>query len=339
MDGYFIYQLRWLVIIASEFCFFVGCSAGSVAQVPKRAVFEFGGVVEGEAVSHVFELQNHTDGELTISALTTSCGCTAAKPSTRTLAPHTTSEFSVELDTRGKSGQTSATVLVTLSDNSTREFSLRGYVYNKILPPLDFKSVTNSESAIRSFDFSWPKEPDFKISEIKYEKGLFDVHTEEHPAERTSTISVSLVPGVPYGVFNSVMEIRTNSLAQPSYTLSVMGYVQHPIEIVSDRLAAGMLKPGKSTVLTAEFKAPYGGPVSVRNARYVTGIPGDWKFLGERNSTFLLEFELIPPESPEEKVAIATLQVEASVGEYTRTFEIEGMGIVTRTTPVAEKTP
>ncbi len=322
----------WLVVVILGFYFIEGCSGGSNAQVPKSVLFEFGNVVEGERVSHVFELQNLADVELTISEMTTSCGCTAAKPSSRTLAPHARIEFTVELDTRGKSGQTSAKVLVALSDNSTREFNLSGYVYNKVLPPLDFKSVTNAESVVRSIDFNWPRQPDFAITEIMYDQNLFEVSTKEHPGENTSTVSVSLVPGLPYGFFNSVVELRTNSREQPSYTLSVMGYVEHPIEIVSDRLAAGMLDPGKTAMLTAEFKAPYGGVLTVKNAKYVAGVPGAWRFLGERNGIYLLEFELIPPESPEEKVAIATLQVEASVGEYTRTFAIEGMGIVKQNT-------
>ncbi|MBL7648838.1 MAG: DUF1573 domain-containing protein [Candidatus Hydrogenedentes bacterium] len=328
----------WLAAVLPGFFFVAACSGGSNDRAQK-SLFEFGNVVEGERIRHIFELKNNTDVELAINEMAASCGCTAVKPSSRTLAPHSTIEFAVELDTRGKSGRTSAKVLVALSDNSTREFNLSGYVYNKVLPPLDFKSVTNSESVVRSFDLNWPVKSEFAIAEIIYDRELFDVRTEDHSREKTSTISVSLVPGVPYGVFNSVVEIRTNSPEQPSYTLSVMGYVEHPIEIISDRLAAGMLDPGRTTVLTAEFKAPYGGVLTVKNAKYVTGISGAWRFLGERDDIYLLEFELIPPESPEEKVAIATLQVEASVGEYTRTFEIEGMGIVTRTTPVAEKTP
>lgn len=43
---------------------------------------------------------------------------------------------------------------------------------------------------------------------------------------------------------------------------------------------------------------------------------------------YLLEFELVAPDSPGAKVAVVTLQVEASVGEYTRRLEIEGMGSI-----------
>jgi len=59
--------------------------------------------------------------------------------------------------------------------------------------------------------------------------------------------------------------------------------------------------------------------------------------LAERNGTYLLEFELVAPDSPGDKVAMVTLQVEASVGEYTRRFEIEGMGIIRQDSSDADK--
>ena len=65
--------------------------AASSGGVPKAEaidpMFNFGAAPSGPPVKHVFKIRNAGTGTLTIDGVTTSCGCTAAKPTKNSLAP------------------------------------------------------------------------------------------------------------------------------------------------------------------------------------------------------------------------------------------------------------
>src|SRR5713226_7855159 len=70
--------------------------AESSGGVPKAEaidpMYNFGTAPSGPPVKHVFKIRNAGTGTLTIDGVTTSCGCTAAKPTKNSLAPGERSE-------------------------------------------------------------------------------------------------------------------------------------------------------------------------------------------------------------------------------------------------------
>ncbi|MBL7648983.1 MAG: hypothetical protein JNK74_22630 [Candidatus Hydrogenedentes bacterium] len=183
-------------------------------------------------------------------------------------------------------------------------------------------------TVVRTLDFPWPAGADFRIEDIRYDKEIGEADLQNYSMERMSTVSLKPASTLGYGTFTSTVEIVTNDREQLIYTLPVKGYVECPIEIVSDRLAAGLIERNKKTMVTAEFRSPYGNPISVSKVEYLKGTASSWRLLEERNGIYPLEFELVPPDDPKSKVSIALLRVEVSAGTYKRTFEIEAMGII-----------
>lgn len=77
---------------------------------------DFGSVKEGDKVDYVFSFENSGTSNLEISDVKTSCGCTAALVSKKTLAPGEKGTLKVELDTSNREGKMSRTITVSSND-------------------------------------------------------------------------------------------------------------------------------------------------------------------------------------------------------------------------------
>lgn len=101
-----------------------------------QPVYDFGTILQGKKVDHIFVFRNKGTDPLTIGKLKTSCGCTAATVSAKTIPPGKTGEISVSFNSTSFSGNISKTVTVesndpqspattlTLKGNVTEELSL-----------------------------------------------------------------------------------------------------------------------------------------------------------------------------------------------------------------------
>jgi len=109
---------------------FLAASAGAQAAKP-RAVFketshDFGKVKQGEVVSHEFVFKNEGGAPLVVEKVETTCGCTAALVSEKTIAPGKEGKIKATFDTRGYSGRLARYLYLVSNDaeNPRRELSL-----------------------------------------------------------------------------------------------------------------------------------------------------------------------------------------------------------------------
>jgi len=100
---------------------FVGMTAIGALSAPKISVdapeVDFGIVAEGTFVTHRFVLTNTGDATLEISDVLTTCGCSTATLSTRTLQPGESVELEAILDTFGEAGRTILKVFYVISND------------------------------------------------------------------------------------------------------------------------------------------------------------------------------------------------------------------------------
>ena len=67
--------------------------------------YDFGIIAQGEKVSHTFKFRNIGSGQLVITDVTTSCGCTASKYSLEPVAPGAEGIVEVIFDSYGREGR------------------------------------------------------------------------------------------------------------------------------------------------------------------------------------------------------------------------------------------
>lgn len=89
-----------------------------------RPVFDFGTVPQGKKVDHQFVLKNKGDAPLTILRTKTSCGCTVANVSTKTVEPGKSAELKTTFDSANFSGKISKTITVETNDPATPAYTL-----------------------------------------------------------------------------------------------------------------------------------------------------------------------------------------------------------------------
>lgn len=95
-----------------------------------KPVHDFGTVTQGEKVDHLFVIKNRGDEPLSINQIRSSCGCTAATLSAKTLPPGKSGEVKVTFDSTNFSGQVTKTVNLDSNDprNPSTVLTLQGKV-------------------------------------------------------------------------------------------------------------------------------------------------------------------------------------------------------------------
>ncbi len=97
-----------------------GSENNSISEVPalmfNDTQYDFGKVTEGKKVAHTFSFSNTGKGTLEIKDILTSCGCTAALISSKSVKPGEDGTLKVELDTSNRSGKMSRTITVKSND-------------------------------------------------------------------------------------------------------------------------------------------------------------------------------------------------------------------------------
>lgn len=113
--------------IAISFCLFTTLTFAQLMQpklILQQSSFDFGDIKQGEKVSHTFVLSNGGGDLLTITDVKASCGCTAANPEDRELAPGQSTNLVVTFNSAGRMGKQSKTVRIYSNDPENPEMLL-----------------------------------------------------------------------------------------------------------------------------------------------------------------------------------------------------------------------
>ncbi|MDC0230841.1 DUF1573 domain-containing protein [Aureispira] len=85
-------------------------------------VFDFGNIIEGEIVEHIFKFKNTGKNPLIINHAKGSCGCTIPEWPHEPIVPGATSQIKVKFNSKGKQGEQNKTVTIsanTIPNKST----------------------------------------------------------------------------------------------------------------------------------------------------------------------------------------------------------------------------
>ncbi len=101
----------------------LAAAAPAISVVP--AVYDFGSVFEGIAVSHTFTIKNTGNETLEISGIRASCGCTTTALATDSIAPGESVALDVLVNTTGFSGTISKSITIYSNDQGAPMLTLR----------------------------------------------------------------------------------------------------------------------------------------------------------------------------------------------------------------------
>jgi hypothetical protein len=101
-----------------------GTSNGHPVVQALDPVYDFGSIYSGTTVKHTFRLKNAGTAPLTIGAVQTSCGCTAARPTKSQLLPGEDAAIAVSFDTHADHGPATRTITVFTNDPAHQQLQL-----------------------------------------------------------------------------------------------------------------------------------------------------------------------------------------------------------------------
>ena len=103
-------------------------TATSALAGPRLAVegrnYNFGTILQGEKVEHVFSLKNSGDAPLEIKQVRPSCGCTVVNLSTQTIPPGGKGEIKTTFNSTGFQGKVKKEIAVESNDTAASVYTL-----------------------------------------------------------------------------------------------------------------------------------------------------------------------------------------------------------------------
>jgi hypothetical protein len=223
-------------------------SSISLAQLlnPKLVLqqneYDFGDIVQGEVVSHVFVLSNSGGSLLTISSVRPSCGCTAAMPEKSELGPAESTNLTVSFNSKGRMGKQKKIVRIETNDPEYPQqiITIKGNIVvegaNKDAQPVlkfsetqyDFGKIDEGKVVEHTFNFLNSGKATLKISEIKTSCGCTAalVSNEKIGPGEEGTLLVELDTKNRKGKMSRTITIKSNDPKEPTKVLTVYADIQ-----------------------------------------------------------------------------------------------------------------
>jgi hypothetical protein len=256
-------ERHWSVLFLVVVLGSVYCSSSVLAQPPKvekkqeaekktpekkegkpdlqfeQKTYDFGTVYKGASVVHKFKFTNKGDAVLNIGKVKTSCGCTAALTSSKTINPGESGEIETTFRSKNFRGRITKKIYVNSNDPDENKIQLviKGVVLDEVtLEPqrIQFNMVEKGAEHSKAFHVKQMGEKPLKILDIKSNLDflsakvesadkIFDVKKGE---KLDYEVLVTLAKNAPPGKFNGVLTIKTNLNNIPDIKYYVVGMVK-----------------------------------------------------------------------------------------------------------------
>ncbi|PLY10065.1 MAG: hypothetical protein C0624_02470 [Desulfuromonas sp.] len=201
--------------------------AAPKVTAPERS-FAFGEIYQGEKVTHVFTFSNAGDAPLIIEKVRSSCGCTAAIVSKKTLLPGETGEIRTTFDSHRFRGDITKKVYLYSNDpkQQTFVFGLSASVKELFVSEphrVSAGPLSPSEPHTRTLELTNQGESPLNITDIKVSNPLIQTKLDRTtlPPGGKGELAVTLAPGSKKRKINSYVILSTDSPLVPELRIPV----------------------------------------------------------------------------------------------------------------------
>jgi len=235
--------------------------AGASAQEWAEKMFDkrehdFGVVARGADAKYRLVITNKYRDPVHIANVTTSCGCTAAKPSKDTLASLETAYIEIVMDTRKFQHQKDSSVTVVIDQPQHAEVRIPIHAYIRtdvVLSPggAEFGGLTKGEDAERKISVAYAGRGNWKIKDVISKNPNIvakAVETHRDGANVNYDLQVTIKGSAPLGELREQLTVVTDDASNPYIPVLVDGRVE-PEYVVSDRVDFGTMAPGERKTL------------------------------------------------------------------------------------------
>jgi hypothetical protein len=211
-------------------------------------MYDFGTVIEGTPVQHVFTIRNAGGADLIIKAVHTSCGCTVAKPTKVKLAPGDSSELAATFDTRFEKGHRWRTITVYTNDPSNPATTLTMGGEIKVLveavpSEVSFGTVRRGTEQNRQVKLVYAGEGPLHLNSIASASPNIKVSTVPTKGDSASqVVEISLLKTMPAGPFYDTVQLVT---PQKTVIVPVFGRIAGDLDTEPPQVSFGIVPRGR----------------------------------------------------------------------------------------------
>jgi hypothetical protein len=205
--------------------------------------WNFGQVWHADPCKTEVELRNAGDATLRIINVKSSCGCTAARPSKRELAPGETDRMEVSYDTTRLKKKILETITIETNDPVAPEikFRVRGEVWHVFdaspFPVIGFGLMRPESEKTEAIELTSnvdaPVSPRIKRLEPQ---GLFEVKVEKIEAGKKYRVVARTKPPLALGVNRATLVLETGVERLPTMSIPVTAIVLDRVSVRPDHL-------------------------------------------------------------------------------------------------------
>lgn len=228
---------------------------------PEARSYDFGTVVRGSKIRHVFTIANTTGGRIRIADWRTKCGCTDVKAGAKVIPPGTQTTLEATIDTTKFTGpKRSGLTLVFAEPNFVEiDLNLTCFIRGDVTANpglIDFGVVRRgAKSPTQTLVLSYSGgRPDWEITQIKTQTAFVKIVSTEQGRSADGQVSYRLSAVLqsdpPNGTFKDEAKIFSNENRDAPLPITIVAKIQGAASIAPSIINFGPVKPGQTVSKT-----------------------------------------------------------------------------------------
>ena len=264
-------------------------TAGPVPHVEfESSTFDFGEVDQGKDVVHAFKFKNSGQGNLIITKVQSSCGCTAALASSEKIGPGAEGVIEATFSTGGYQGKVSKSIRVKTNDPTAANTILRlvGTILTDVMAKprsLNFGTLSRNTTAERDIEVTFALDEEIEIEKVECPSKQFTTAVKAFGGERGrgATITVRTGKDLPLGRIKDKLVIYTSSSKNPTLDVPIYAFIQGDIAV---------------SPMVLSFRPPREGGIAEKSLTVSTSeAPFEILGIEVEETLFLSELETVTP--------------------------------------------
>jgi hypothetical protein len=244
---------RTFILFLAFFSAGMGLAESQVVAGKGKIRFEstrknFGEVVRGQTLKHVFAFKNVGDGALTIHGVHASCGCTAVEVDQgKQYLKGEVGQVEISFDTADFSGKVTKAVTVITNERvlPDRTLTISAFVkaeFDVVPPIVALGEVKIGETPKTLVKLNPMNGFPLDVKGVEYNKNILDVvHTKVPDGWN---LEVTLKPGVPPGIIKDNIYVKTNSQNMGDLKIPFRAQIKGAVAFTPSYLEFGAIAAG-----------------------------------------------------------------------------------------------
>jgi hypothetical protein len=303
---------------------------------------DFGVVARGADAKYRLKLTNKYQQAVHIASVTTTCGCTAAKPSKDTLASRESAYIEIVMDTRKFTHDKNSSVTVVVDQPLYAEVRIPIHAYIRtdvVLSPgaAEFGPITKGADEVRKIAVAYAGRGNWKIKDVISKNPNVTAKVVETRRDATNVnydLSVVVKGSVPLGELRDQLTIVTDDAGNPYIPVLVEGRVE-PEYVVTDVVSFGNLVPGEKKTMNVMVRGKNPFLIEKFESEKTTAV-FEVRMPQEAKKVHVVPLTIVAPTEPGTLEEDFTVTIQGS-GEQV-TFKARGKIVATSGTASARST-